>query len=130
MDIFVDIVWFLAVGIAIVVFLLLGFWLGQRVRDREPAPPSVESHPRLPVGGQAEICEDREYVDFPEGGLRPHEFQGYGNFGSRSASSARSTTGEDGTPASAPPPPQAGRPTPEEEDRSRRFGTPGRFRPA
>lgn len=33
-----------------------------------------------------EVSEEREYVEFPESGLRPHEMQGYGNFGSRTHS--------------------------------------------
>ncbi|MER7764058.1 DUF6479 family protein [Streptomyces sp. NPDC097619] len=122
MDTFVDIVWFLAVGIIVVAFLMLGFWLGQRVRDREPAPPAPESQPRMPVSGRAEICEDREYVDFPAGGLRPHELQGYGNFGSRSAHHEEEATTTAQEDAAAQPPPTSG---------TRGFGTPGgRMKPA
>ncbi|MCB5165128.1 DUF6479 family protein [Streptomyces bambusae] len=116
MDTFVDIVWFLIVGIAVAGFLMLGFWLGQRVRDREPAPPAPESQPRLPDSGRTEICEDRDYVDIPEGGLRPHQLQGYGNFGSRSA---------DGAAAEQPAAPV------EPPGERRRFGPPpGRMKPA
>ncbi|MGG8406161.1 DUF6479 family protein [Streptomyces sp. 12297] len=120
MDTFVDIVWFLIVGIAVVAFLLLAFWLGQRVRDREPAPPTPESQPRLPASGQAEICEDRDYVDIPDGGLRPHELQGYGNFGSRSA--RRETDQPLVDPLAAPVAEESGGP--------RRFGPSGRMKPA
>lgn len=78
-----NIAWFLVVGLIVVGFLLGGFMLGKRVRAREPAPPTPESQPHLPDGGAVyEVREERDYVDFPESGLRPHEMQGYGNFGS------------------------------------------------
>ncbi|MCX5194391.1 DUF6479 family protein [Streptomyces sp. NBC_00249] len=82
-----NIAWFLVVGLAVVGVLLGGFALGRRVRDHEPPPPSAESQPHLPDGGAVyEVSEEREYVEFPESGLRPHEMQGYGNFGSRTHS--------------------------------------------
>ncbi|MET3986470.1 hypothetical protein ABIC27_004364 [Streptomyces sp. PvR034] len=82
-----DIAWFLVVGIAVVGFLIGAFWLGKRVRAREPAPPTPESQPHLPDGGAVyELLEEREPVEIPEGGLRPHEMQGYGNFGSTTSS--------------------------------------------
>ncbi|MBT2448232.1 hypothetical protein J7F03_14300 [Streptomyces sp. ISL-43] len=82
-----DIAWFLVVGLIVVGFLLGGFMLGKRVRAQEPAPPTPESQPHLPDGGAVyEVSEEREYVEIPEGGLRPHEMQGYGNFGSRTSS--------------------------------------------
>ncbi|MFD3546272.1 DUF6479 family protein [Streptomyces sp. NPDC058655] len=78
-----DIAWFFVVGIVVAGFLLGGFILGKKVRDKEPAPPSAESQPHLPEGGAVyEVREEREHVGFPEEGLRPHEMQGYGNFGS------------------------------------------------
>lgn len=76
-------VWFVFVGLIIVAFLLAAFKLGQRVRAKEPPPPTPESHPHLPEGGAVyEVREERDPVEFPEGGLRPHEMQGFGNFGS------------------------------------------------
>lgn len=82
-----NIAWFLVVGLAVVGVLLGGFVLGRRVRDHEPAPPAPESQPHLPDGGAVyEVREERESVEIPEGGLRPHEMQGYGNFGSRTHS--------------------------------------------
>lgn len=78
-----NIAWFFVVGIVVVGFLLGGFILGRRVRDKEPAPPTAESQPHLPEGGAVyEVREEREYVEFPQAGLRPHDMQGYGNFGS------------------------------------------------
>ncbi|MGW6687864.1 DUF6479 family protein [Streptomyces sp. NPDC054961] len=80
-------VWFLFIGLIVVGVLLGGFMLGKRVREHEPAPPTPESQPHLPEGGAVhEVSEEREYVEFPERGLRPHEMQGYGNFGSRTHS--------------------------------------------
>ncbi|MEU2395162.1 DUF6479 family protein [Streptomyces sp. NPDC007369] len=77
-----NIVWFFFVGIVIAGFLLAGFKLGQRVRAKEPPPPTPESQPHLPDGGAVhEVREERDQVEIPEGGLRPHEMQGYGNFG-------------------------------------------------
>ncbi|MEV0409806.1 DUF6479 family protein [Streptomyces sp. NPDC050448] len=79
--------WFLVVGIAVVGFLLGAFKLGQRVRAKEPPPPTAESQPHLPNGGAVyEVREERDSVEIPEGGLRPHEMQGYGNFGSTTSS--------------------------------------------
>lgn len=82
-----DIAWFLVVGIIVAGFLLAGFKLGQRVRAKEPPPPTPESQPHLPNGGAVhEVREERDPVEIPEGGLRPHEMQGYGNFGSTTSS--------------------------------------------
>ncbi|MBW5484054.1 DUF6479 family protein [Streptomyces bambusae] len=81
-----DIAWFLVVGIAVAGFLIGMFWLGRRVRDKEPEPPTAESQPHLPNGGAVhEVREEREPVEIPEPGLRPHDMQGYGNFGSTRA---------------------------------------------
>ncbi len=78
-----DIAWFLVVGILVAGFLLGGFLLGKKVRAKEPPPPTAESQPHLPEGGAVyEVREERDQVEIPEGGLRPHEMQGYGNFGS------------------------------------------------
>ncbi|WP_438311598.1 DUF6479 family protein [Streptomyces sp. HUAS TT3] len=82
-----DIAWFFFVGILITGFLLAGFKLGQRVRAKEPPPPTAESQPHLPEGGAVyEVREERDQVPIPEGGLRPHEMQGYGNFGDTASS--------------------------------------------
>ncbi|MFE3933091.1 DUF6479 family protein [Streptomyces goshikiensis] len=55
----------------------------QRVGATAPPPPTPESQPHLPDGGAVyEVREERDPVEIPEGGLRPHEMQGYGNFGS------------------------------------------------
>ncbi|WP_404956505.1 DUF6479 family protein [Streptomyces sp. 147326] len=78
-----DIAWFIFAGLAVVGLLLGGFKLGQRVRAKEPPPPAAEDQPHLPDGGAVyEVREERDPVEMPEGGLRPHEMQGYGNFGS------------------------------------------------
>ncbi|MCX5375864.1 DUF6479 family protein [Streptomyces sp. NBC_00091] len=90
-----DIAWFLVVGIAVAGMLLGGFKLGQRVRAKEPPPPTPESQPHLPNGGAVyEVREERDPVEIPEGGLRPHEMQGYGNFGSTTSSHAEEVRAE------------------------------------
>ncbi|MGW5846686.1 DUF6479 family protein [Streptomyces sp. NPDC055254] len=115
-----DIAWFLVVGIMVAGFLLGGFWLGKKVRAQEPAPPTAESQPHLPAGGAVlEVSEEREHVEFPKNGLRPHEMQGYGNFGSTTSSHQEETRAEresgyrhsEGPPPHAQPgaPPDAGR---------------------
>uniref|UniRef100_A0AAU2JTA8 DUF6479 family protein n=1 Tax=Streptomyces sp. NBC_00049 TaxID=2903617 RepID=A0AAU2JTA8_9ACTN len=82
-----NIAWFLFVGLVVVGLLLGGFKLGQRVRAKEPPPPTAEDQPHLPSGGAVyEVRGERDPVEIPEGGLRPHEMQGYGNFGSTSSS--------------------------------------------
>ncbi|MFD7558254.1 MULTISPECIES: DUF6479 family protein [unclassified Streptomyces] len=81
------IAWFAVVGVLVVAMLLGGFKLGQRVRAKEPPPPSPEEQPHLPNGGAVyEVREERDPVEIPNGGLRPHEMQGYGNFGSTTSS--------------------------------------------
>ncbi|AZM91178.1 MULTISPECIES: DUF6479 family protein [Streptomyces] len=88
-EILTDIAWFFVVGIVIAGVLLAGFKLGQRVREKEPPPPTPESQPHLPDGGPVhEVREERDPVEIPEGGLRPHEMQGYGNFGSTTSDHA------------------------------------------
>ncbi|MEU9105318.1 DUF6479 family protein [Streptomyces xanthophaeus] len=110
-----DIAWFLVVGIIVAGFLLGAFWLGKKVRSQEPAPPSAESQPHLPEGGAVyEVREEREHVEIPEGGLRPHEMQGYGNFGSTTSTHpvedrARRESGF-GHPEGPPPHAQPGAP--------------------
>ncbi|MEU9002809.1 DUF6479 family protein [Streptomyces sp. NPDC048551] len=110
-----NIAWFLVVGLAVVGVLLGGFVLGRRVRDHEPAPPTPETQPHLPEGGAVyEVREERDYVEIPEGGLRPHEMQGYGNFGSRTHDhpvEARAERESDYAPQEGPGPhPQPGAP--------------------
>ncbi|MFE3281515.1 DUF6479 family protein, partial [Streptomyces sp. NPDC059233] len=82
-----NIAWFAVVGLLVVAMLLGGFKLGQRVRAKEPPPPAPEEQPHLPNGGAVyEVREERDPVEIPNGGLRPHEMQGYGNFGSTTSS--------------------------------------------
>ncbi|MFJ8014131.1 DUF6479 family protein [Streptomyces sp. NPDC096339] len=82
-----NIAWFAVVGLFVVAMLLGGFKLGQRVRAKEPPPPAPEEQPHLPNGGAVyEVREERDPVEIPNGGLRPHEMQGYGNFGSTTSS--------------------------------------------
>ncbi|MFD9389863.1 DUF6479 family protein [Streptomyces sp. NPDC060000] len=68
-----------AVGMALVAVLGGSFWLGTRVKSREPARPRPEEQPHLPPGGAVhEIRENREPDEvprMPEGGrpLTPYE---------------------------------------------------------
>ncbi|MDQ0579152.1 DUF6479 family protein [Streptomyces rishiriensis] len=67
------------VGLALLAVLGGSFWLGTRVKSREPARPRPEEQPHLPPGGAVhEIRENREPDEVPrtaEGGrpLTPYE---------------------------------------------------------
>ncbi|MFR9799205.1 DUF6479 family protein, partial [Streptomyces sp. MS06] len=71
------------VGLGVLVLLLGGFWLGDRIRSRESAPPKPEEQPHLPPEGAVHgIEEAREPEEVPNDGRRrmPYEF---GNLGTR-----------------------------------------------
>ncbi|MEV1064569.1 DUF6479 family protein [Streptomyces sp. NPDC050263] len=67
------------VGMAVLAVLAGGFWLGSRVKSREPDRPRPEEQPQLPPGGAVrEIRENREPEEVPrtpKGGrpLTPYE---------------------------------------------------------
>ncbi|WP_327312488.1 DUF6479 family protein [Streptomyces sp. NBC_01235] len=67
------------VGLAVVAVLAGSFWLGARIKSREPARPRPEEQPHLPPGGAVhEVRENREPDEvprMPEGGrpLTPYE---------------------------------------------------------
>ncbi|WNM32237.1 DUF6479 family protein [Streptomyces sp. Li-HN-5-11] len=80
-------------GLVVVALLIGAFWLGARIRRREPAPPRPEEQPRLPDGGPVrEVLENREPDEVPRSDdrLTPHRLSAHGNLGSRtSAAQAR-----------------------------------------
>jgi len=55
-------------GVIVVALLIGAFWLGARIRGREPAPPRPEEQPRLPEGGP--VLENREPEEIPRKGRR------------------------------------------------------------
>ncbi|MEU6375925.1 DUF6479 family protein [Streptomyces sp. NPDC046909] len=72
----------LVAGLVVVAMLIGAFWMGARIRRREPPPPTPEEQPRLPEGGPVrEIRENREPDEVPRGDRRvlPHESPAFGN---------------------------------------------------
>ena len=75
-------------GLVVVALLIGAFWLGARIRRREPAPPRPEEQPRLPDGGPVrEVLENREPDEVPRSDdrLTPHRLSAHGNLGSRTS---------------------------------------------
>ena len=80
----------LAAGVVVVALLMGAFWMGARIRRREPGPPRPEDHPRLPDGGPVrEVREAREPDEVPRSDhrLTPHELPNHGNSPTRPAAS-------------------------------------------
>lgn len=78
------------VGVVVVGLLIGAFWLGARIRRREPGPPRPEDQPHLPDGGPVrEVRENREPAEIPlsDHRLTPHELPGHGNSPSRTSES-------------------------------------------
>ncbi|MFK4148845.1 DUF6479 family protein [Streptomyces sp. NPDC004065] len=76
------------IGLVVVALLLGAFWMGSRIRRREPAPPRPEEQPQMPEGGPVgEVLENREPDEVPTGGdrLTPHQLKEHGNLGSRTS---------------------------------------------
>jgi Family of unknown function (DUF6479) len=72
----------IAAGVVIVALLIGAFWLGARIRRREPGPPRPEEQPRVPDEGPVrEVLENREPDEVPRSDRRltPHELPGLGN---------------------------------------------------
>ncbi|MEU2876528.1 MULTISPECIES: DUF6479 family protein [unclassified Streptomyces] len=82
-------VWpFAGIGLVVVALLIGAFFLGARIRRREPRPPRPEEQPRLPESGPVgEVLENREPDEVPTGGdrLTPHRLNAHGNLGSRTS---------------------------------------------
>ncbi|MGW5245959.1 DUF6479 family protein [Streptomyces sp. NPDC004129] len=82
--------WPFLAGLIVVALLVGAFWMGVRVRRREPAPPRPEEQPRQPEGGPVgTVMENREPDEVPRSRhrLTPHELKAHGNLGSRTSAS-------------------------------------------
>jgi hypothetical protein len=93
--------WSVLLGVLIVGWLGGAFWLGNRVRSREPRRPLPEEQPRLPDGGAVhEERENREPDEIPKSELRLTPYQVHGNLGSRPSPSKRRPRWSRGTTGS------------------------------
>ncbi|GAA5047130.1 DUF6479 family protein [Streptomyces sp. SID10815] len=76
-------VWpFAGIGLVVVALLIGAFFLGARIRRREPAPPRPEEQPRLPDSGPVgDVLENREPDEMPRDGdrLTPHRLNAHGS---------------------------------------------------
>ena len=90
----------LAAGVVIVALLIGAFWMGAKVRRREPTPPSPEQQPQVPDEGPVrEVMEDREPDEVPrtDRRLTPHELPGHGNAPTRSSASKQRPRWDEGS---------------------------------
>ncbi|MFI1167567.1 DUF6479 family protein [Streptomyces sp. NPDC020801] len=81
-------IWPFVVGLVLVALLIGAFWMGARIRRREPAPPRPEEQPRLPESGPVgAVLENREPDEVPRSNdrLTPHRLKEHGNPGSRTS---------------------------------------------
>ncbi len=46
----------IAAGVVIVALLIGAFWMGARIRRREPAPPRPDEQPKMPEGVRSVRC--------------------------------------------------------------------------
>lgn len=80
--------WSAIMGVIVVALLGGAFWMGSRVRSREPRRPSPEEQPRLPEGGAVhEEQHNLEPDEIPPSELRLTPYQVHGNMGSRPSTS-------------------------------------------
>ncbi|MFJ4686804.1 DUF6479 family protein [Streptomyces sp. NPDC091377] len=92
-------------GVAVVVLAVLAgsFWLGTRIKDRQPPTPRPEEQPRPPEGGPVhEILENREPDEVPKvpkGGraLTPYELSNQQTRSSDSKERSRWSRGSSGS---------------------------------
>ncbi|MFI6088159.1 DUF6479 family protein [Streptomyces sp. NPDC051218] len=90
-------------GLALVGALLWAFWLGNRVRGREPRPPRPEEQPKLPDSGPVhEIREMREPDEVPHAKdeserLRPENLHASGTKRSENQKRRRWSPGSSGS---------------------------------
>ncbi|MEU6476843.1 DUF6479 family protein [Streptomyces sp. NPDC047017] len=81
-------IWPFVLGLVLVALLIGAFWMGARIRRREPAPPRPEEQPRLPESGPVgDVVERRAPDEVPRGGdrLTPHRLKAHGNLGTRTS---------------------------------------------
>lgn len=93
----------LVTGLAVVAVLIGAFWVGYRVRRREPTPPRADEQPRMPEGGPVrEVREHREPDEVPRGDTRltPHEMPSYGNASSRTSPDGEQRRWDEGSSGS------------------------------
>jgi hypothetical protein len=93
----------LVAGLVVVALLIGAFWMGIRVRRREPPPPSPEEQPRVPDEGPVrEVLENREPDEVPRSShrLSPHELPGHGTTGTRTSASRHRPRWDEGTSGS------------------------------
>jgi hypothetical protein len=75
-------------GVIVVALLGGAFWMGNRVRSREPSRPRPHEQPRLPESGPVhEERQGREPDEIPLSELRLTPYQVHGNLGSRPSAS-------------------------------------------
>lgn len=66
------------VAVALMALLAGSFWMGCRIRAREPRTPRPEEQPQLPPGGAVhEIREYREPAEIPKVGKDGHALTPY-----------------------------------------------------
>ncbi|WP_338899931.1 DUF6479 family protein [Streptomyces sp. TG1A-60] len=77
-------------GLVVVAMLIGAFWLGARVRAREPRPPRPEEQPRMPEGGPVrEERVNREPDEIPQSENRLTPYEVHGNMGTRPSESKK-----------------------------------------
>ncbi|MEV6110522.1 DUF6479 family protein [Streptomyces sp. NPDC051940] len=66
-------------GLIVVGMLIGAVWLGMRIRDNEPPPPTPEEQPKLPESGpvveELEMREDIEQTELRDRRRTPYEAQ-------------------------------------------------------
>ncbi|MFF0222986.1 DUF6479 family protein [Streptomyces sp. NPDC004629] len=91
------------VAVAVLALLAGGFWLGSRVKYREPPRPRPQEQPHLPPGGAVrEVRQNRESEEVPktpEGGrpLTPYELSNQQTRPSESKDRPRWSKGSSGS---------------------------------
>ncbi|MEU7059184.1 DUF6479 family protein [Streptomyces sp. NPDC046197] len=92
-----------AAGLIVVALLIGAFWMGARIRRREPGPPRPEEQPRVPDEGPVgEVLENREPDEVPRSGdrLTPHRLPAHGNIRSRTSPTRQRPRWDEGSSGS------------------------------
>ncbi|MFD4789597.1 DUF6479 family protein [Streptomyces sp. NPDC058459] len=91
------------VAVGVLALLGGGFWINERIKDREPLRPSAEEQPHLPPEGRTrEVQENREPDEIPripKGGraLTPYELTNMGTRTSENKDRPRWSRGSSGS---------------------------------